>query len=61
MDKFAFCVSGGGIEISETKEVVDVKYSVNYTGLTNYAIQAIQELSQKVDEFRAEAEVLKAE
>ena len=58
--EFAFCVTGGGTGISPTKEVVDVKYSVNYIGLTNDAIQAIQELSKKVDELKADVEVLKA-
>jgi hypothetical protein len=48
------------VEKPKQTKTVDLPFSLNYQGLTNIAIQAIQELSKQVEELRAELAELKA-
>lgn len=57
--ELAFLVSGG--ETEQVEPEYETPYNLNYQGITNVAIQAIQELSAQVELLKQEIAVLKAQ
>ena len=63
--ELTFLVDGGGttervVSEADTPEVVELPFNLNYNGITNLAVQAIQELSAQLELLKQEVAVLKA-
>ena len=49
------------VKAPEVKETVELPFNLNYNGITNLAVQAIQELSAQLELLKQEVAVLKAQ